>query len=304
MEKTKRTQIASVIIAGVFMIVAITGSVYVFNQKDAQIKSLISEKRNLSQMMQQKDSVLNDVESAFTEIEGKLTFIKKRSNQIQIARSEGGKNRKQALIDDVNLMNTMLEESDKKIADLEQKLKNSGLNLKSYEKRLQNLTATIESQNTEIAELKKEIESKNSNLTELGTKIQNLNADMQKLADTISYKEKQIGDRTDKLNTAHVILGTYKELKKENILDREGGILKIGGSKAIQNNFDPKYFTELDIRETKTIPLNARKAVVISNHPNDSYSLVEENGQIAYLQIKNPDEFWRISKYAVIQVKK
>jgi hypothetical protein len=42
---------------------------------------------------------------------------------------------------------------------------------------------------------------------------------------------------------------------------------------------------------------------VISEHPVSSYSLVEENGQIAYLQIDNPEEFWKISKYAVIEVK-
>jgi hypothetical protein len=130
-----------------------------------------------------------------------------------------------------------------------------------------------------------------------------MDLDMKKQADTISYKQNQIVEKTNKLNTAHVVLGTFKELKKEGILDREGGVLGLGASKAIQENFDSKYFTELDIRETKTIPVNAKKAVVLSEHPNSSYKLVEENGQIAYLQIENPEEFWRISKYAVIQVK-
>jgi hypothetical protein len=49
--------------------------------------------------------------------------------------------------------------------------------------------------------------------------------------------------------------------------------------------------------------LNTKKAVVISEHPNNSYTLVEENGLVAYLEIKDPQEFWRISKYAVIQTK-
>jgi hypothetical protein len=98
-------------------------------------------------------------------------------------------------------------------------------------------------------------------------------------------------------------MGTYKQLKEEGILDREGGLLGVGGSKAIQDNFDPKHFTDLDIRQTKTIAINAKKAVVVSEHPQSSYKMVEENGQIAYLEIENPEEFWRISKYAVIQVK-
>jgi len=93
------------------------------------------------------------------------------------------------------------------------------------------------------------------------------------------------------------------ELKEEGILNREGGVLGLGSNKAIQENFDPKHFTELDIRQTKTIAVNAKKAVVISEHPQSSYKMVEENGQIAYLQIENPEEFWRISKYAIIQVK-
>jgi hypothetical protein len=303
MENSKKTLVGTIIIAAVLVIVGIVGTTYVVKQKDAQIESLSMEKSDLYQQMQQRDSVMNDLENTFTEIENNLSFIKEKRSKVSLTEAEGGKNRKQALLEDVNLMNTMLEESEKKIADLEQKLKKSGLNMKAYEKRLQALNETIESQNTEIAELKKMIEDKNISLAELNTKVENMNFDMQKQADTISYKQNQIVKKTDQLNTAHVVTGTFKELKDEGIIDREGGLLGIGSSKAIQENFDPKHFTELDIRQTKTIPLNSKKARVISEHPLNSYSLVEENGQVAYLQIENPEEFWRISKYAVIQVK-
>ena len=293
----------TIIIAGFILIVGIVGGVYVYNQKQDEIKSLMVEKINTNQMIQQKDSIMFDMENTFTEIEDNLKTIKEKRNQISMVQSEGGKNRKQVIVEDIKLLDNLMEENNKKIADLEQKLKKSGLSLKSYEKRLQSLTATIESQNVEIAELKTMIENKNITLAELDTKIQTMDGDMKKQADTISYKQNQIVERTDKLNTAHVVLGTYKQLKEEGILDREGAILGLGGSKAIQENFDPKYFTELDIRQTKTIALNAKKVVVISEHPNNSYKLVEENGQVAYLQIENPQEFWRISKYAVIQLK-
>lgn len=303
MEMTKKTQLATIIITGCILVAGIIGGAYVFTQKDAKIKALMMEKNDLSQMIQQKDSITNDLENTFNEIESNLKFIKEKRSQISMVQAEGGKNRKQLMVEDIKLMDNMLEESEKKIADLETKLKKSGLNLKSYEKRLQALTETVESQNTEIAELKKMVEDKNISLAELNTRVQNMDQDLLRQADTINYKQNQIIDKTNKLNTAHVALGTYKELKEEGILDREGGILGIGTSKAIQENFDPKYFTELDIRTTKTIPLNAKKARVISEHPLNSYSLVEENGQVAYLQIENPEEFWRISKYAVIQVK-
>lgn len=303
MENSKKTLMATIVVAAVILIAGIVGTTYIVKQKDARIESLAAEKSDLYQQMQQRDSILNDLENTFTEIENNLSFIKEKRNKVSLDQNESGKNRKQALLEDVNLMNTMLEESEKKIAQLEEKLRKSGINMKAYEKRLQALNETIESQNTEIAELKKMIEDKNVSLAELNSKVENMNKEMQVQADTISHKQNQIIRKTDQLNTAHVVTGTFKELKEEGIIDREGGVLGIGSSKAIQENFDPSHFTELDIRKTKTIPLNAKKARVISEHPLNSYSLVEENGQVAYLQIENPEEFWRISKYAVIQVK-
>jgi chromosome segregation ATPase len=303
MEKTKKQQLAAIIFVGLILIVGIIGGVSVYNQKEAEIASLKGEIVNTNEMIQQKDSVVNDMENIFNEIEENLKFIKEKRNKIAMVQSEGGKNRKQLIVEDVKLMDTMLEESEKKIAELEGKLRKSGMNLKAFEKRIQGFNESIESQNTEIAALKKEIESKNFNIAELDTKVQNLNTNIQQQADTIVYKQKVIVDKTDKLNTAHFALGTFKELKEEGIVNREGAILGIGGGKEVIGDLDSKYFTDLDIRKTKTIPLNAKKAVVISEHPSNSYTLVEENGQIAYLQIENPDEFWRISKYAVIQIK-
>jgi len=303
METTKKTQLTTIIIAGILLIVGIVGGVYVYNQKQAEISSLMTERDNTNQMIQQKDSIVNDMETTFNEIEANLKFIKEKRNQISMIQSEGGKNRKQLLVEDVKLMDNMLEESEKKIAELQGKLKKSGLNLASYEKRLKVLTESIESQNIEIAELKKVVEDKNVSLAVLNTKVDSLGLDIKDKVDSITFKQQVIVERTNTLNTAHVVTGTFKELKAEGILDREGGILGMGSNKAIQENFDSKNFTELDIRDTKTIPVNAKKAVLISEHPNNSYKLVEENGQIAYLEINDPQEFWRISKYAVIQVK-
>jgi hypothetical protein len=303
MEISRKTLVVAIVLISIVLITGLIGGIYTLNQKKSEINSLLVEKANTEQMMKMKDSVMVDMDNSFFEIESNLKTIKEKRNQIALLPSEGGKSRKQAIVDDIKLLDNLLEENNKKIAELEQKLRKSGLNVKSYEKRLQSLTETIESQNLEIAELKKLVESKNMTLAELDSKIKNLNSSMAQQVDTINYKQKVITDKTDKLNTAHVKVGTFKELKAEGILDREGGILGIGSNKAIQENFDPTHFTTLDIRQTKTIPVNAKKATLISEHPNNSYSLVEENGQIAYLEIKDAQEFWRISKYAVIQVK-
>lgn len=301
--ESQKSQSTIIIIASIVLIAVIAGGAYMLSQKNNQIQALETEKTNLNGVIQMKDSLVNDMENTFGEIERNMTFIREKRTQIATLQTEGGKNKKQLIAEDVKLMNTMLEESSKKIAELEEKLRKSGMNLKSYEKRLQALTETVEKQNAEIAELRKTIDDKNASLAEFDTKVKKLNSDIQIQSDTINYKQKVIVDKTNKLNTAYYTIGNFKKLKEEGIVSREGALLGVGGSKAIQENFDAKYFTEVDIRQLKTIPLNVKKAVVISEHPTSSYKLVEENGQIAYLQIENPAEFWRISKYAVIQTK-
>lgn len=299
----KKQQLTTIIIASLILVVGVIGSVYIYNQKQNEISMLMTEKANLNQVINQKDSVLNDVEGTFTEIEANLKFIREKRHEISLEQKEGGKNRKQAVIEDIKLMNTMIEASNQKIEELQAKLRKSGINSKALEQRIAALTENIETQNVEIAELKKVIGDKDMHLAELNTKVENINKVVALKSDTINYKQKQIVDRVNELNTAHLAMGTYKELKEEGILAREGGVLGLGSSKSIQENFDNKKFTTLDIRTTKTIPLHTKKARVISEHPVSSYSLVEENGQIAYLQIDNPEEFWKISKYAVIEVK-
>lgn len=301
--ETKQTQLATIIVAALIFIGVVGGGLYVLNQKNDQIQALTTEKNNLNVAIQQKDSTVNDMENTFAEIESSMSFIKEKRAQIATLQTEGGKNKKQLIVENVKLMNTMLEESSKKIAELEAKLRASGMNVKAYEKRIQALNETIEAQNAEIAQLKKTIEDKNASLAEFDTQVKKLNSDIKEKVDTITYKQSVIVDKTNKLNTAYYTVGSFKKLKEEGIVSREGAFLGIGGGKAVQGNFDPKHFSEVDIRKVQKIDLKVKKATLISEHPSASYKLVEENGQIAYLQIENPAEFWRISKYAVIQVK-
>lgn len=303
MENSKKSLIGTIVAAVVVLLIVVVSAVYINTQKQNQINDLQSQKAAMIQTMQQKDSIMNDAENTFSQIEENLKFIKEKRQQIAIDQKEGGKNRKQSVVEDIKLMNSMLEASDKQIADLQAKLKKSGIHVHSLEQRIAALNESLTNQNNEIAQLKKVIEEKDNNLAQLNTKVNDMSSQMAQQADTITSKQQKIVNKTNELNTGHFALGTFKELKNEGILTREGGILGLGSSKTIQENFSNKYFKTVDIRDTKTIPLHAKKAKIISEHPDSSYQFVEKDGQIAYLEIKDPAEFWKISKYAVIEVK-
>lgn len=300
----KKSQIASLLLVAVMLVIAIYTGVSIYKQKNSEINSLQTEKLNMNSELQERDSMVNELMTAFNEIEDNLKFIKEKRQQLSLETDkEGGRDQKQAIVDDIKMMNDMLEKSSEHIAQLEKKLKKSGIELSSFKKKIVALNQNIEDQNNEIAMLQKQIEEKDIMLANLNEQMDVVEGELNKKADTLQLKQQVIDEKVSELNKAHIAYGTYKELKDKGVLTKDGGFLGIGKHTAIQENFDDDYFTELNIQDTKTIPLFSHKAKVISEHPDSSYSFVEEDGMIAYLQIDNPEEFWKISKYAVIEVK-
>ena len=101
------------------------------------------------------------------------------------------------------------------------------------------------------------------------------------------------------MNTAYYIIGTVKELKEKNIIKREGFL---GTAKDVNNNIDKSLMTKVDITTIKSIPINKKKATVISTHPVSSYK-IEGEKSADRLVILNQAEFWSLSKVLVISVK-
>jgi hypothetical protein len=130
-----------------------------------------------------------------------------------------------------------------------------------------------------------------------------LNEKMSELEVDVIQKEELIAQQIEDLNRAFYAYGTYKELKDKGLLTKEGGFLFLGQNKSIQENFNDEFFTEINMSEIKMIPVKSKKVELITEHPAGSYKLVEDNGEVAYLEIEDPEEFWKMSKYVVMELK-
>jgi peptidoglycan hydrolase CwlO-like protein len=304
MDKNKKSRIATIILASVIVIIVVFAGVSIYNNKTSEIDSLQTENVNISQELQERDSLVNEMVTAFNDIEDNLKFIKEKREMLSIEnQKEGGRDQKQAIIEDIKLMNEMLEKSSAHIDDLEKKLKRSGIEMSSFKKKIASLNQNIEDQNTQIASLQKQVEERDMMLATLNQKVDTMSFEIAKKVDTLQLRQQEIEEKTYQLNKGYVAYGTYKELADNGVLTKDGGFLGIGKHVALEENFDNQYFTELNIQDTKTIPLFTNKAKIISEHPDSSYTFVEEDGVIAYLEIEDPAEFWKISKYAVIEIK-
>ena len=207
--------------------------------------------------------------------------------------------RKEQIQSDISYIYNLLQKNRLLVADLSAKLKKSGKHVAELEKMIENLNKQIAEKDGQIASLKEELGKMNIKVQNLSTEVTNLNTNVSNLTNDNKDKQKVIEEKTAALNTAYYIIGTVKELKDKNIIKREGFL---GTAKDVNNNIDKSLMTKVDITTIQEIPINKKKATVISTHPASSYKI--EGAKTAdKLVILNQAEFWSLSKVLVISVK-
>lgn len=299
-EKNRKTNALIIIAAvlGLFLVGAVIFAV-VNNKKQTQAnQKLASENLNLTSSIATRDSLMNDMMGTFEQIENDLNMVKQKQNMVTVQTNdpEFRQDRKQAILKDIQMMNSLLEDSKNRIAALSRKLKESGIKMKEMEDKIASLNTLLEARDADINDLKRYLEEKDFKLAELNKNLDSVQVAHAKSQEIIRQQESE-------LNKAFFVYGTYKDLKAKGLLTKDGGFLKLGQKTELRDSMNEKLFTRIDINETKTFPIHAKKAHLVTDHPKNSYTYVQENGEIAYLEIRNPQEFWKISKYAVVEVK-
>lgn len=129
-----------------------------------------------------------------------------------------------------------------------------------------------------------------------------LNMQLGELKDNLSRKTDSLNLMEADLFTAFYITGQVSNLRDRGIVEREGGILGIASTTVVSQNVSKEYFETADIRHFNYLPLNARKAEVISVHPGGSWHISGDN-RADTLFIDDPNKFWSVSRFLVVAVK-
>lgn len=277
-------------------------------QLEEQNKILLSQS-------QQQDSVLNDFLTTFNAFGENLDQIKERENLVSVESDdpELRKTGKDKILEDIHMIDQLMEQNRNMIAELEEKIKNSDEKLSQFRNMIARLNRQLTERDGEIASLKEELVQKNFSIEELNVRVDNLNQVTEALTqqtqtqsaritqqdEKIKNQSDEIDAKTTALNTAYFVKGTAKVLKEKNILEKDGGFLGIGGTKKLGSDISESDFTRIDITEVFSIPLETKKAKLLTNHPTDSYVIASENNT-EVLEITNPDKFWKNSRYLVV----
>jgi hypothetical protein len=160
-----------------------------------------------------------------------------------------------------------------------------------------------------IVQLNEQLVAKNAELAELNVRLAGLDARVAQLeiiVDTLTAQNlaqaEVISNETAALHTAYFIVGKSGDLKDAMIIDRKGGLLGIGRTSTLKNDFDNSKFTKIDYTQTNSIAVNSDMKI-ITNHPTGSYQL--EMDEMNKKMVKNiviihPESFWSSSKYLVV----
>ena len=263
-----------------------------------QVNLMQNQKTNYTGQVAARDSVINEWISTFDDIENNIAMIKEKEKLITVNSKdvELSKTKKEQILDDITAINTLLEQNKKKIAALTAQLAKSGGTIKALETKIKALEFSMQKSENEIADLKNELVGKKFEITQL-------NQVVSEMQDTLVSKDSVITSQTTQLNKAFYVCGTFKELKAKGLLTKEGGFIGLGRTEKIVGNFSDTTFTRIDITNTMSIPVEGKTAKLISEHPSASYEFKKEGDKkVVSLEIKDAASFWKISKYAVVEV--
>ena len=274
------------------------------NQK--KLEELQRKNQELSAQNQLQDSLVNDFVATFNLFEKNLETIKEKENLVAMNSEdpELRKENKDKILEDMQMINDLLDQNRTLIDELTAKVEKAEGSNRQFRATIGRLKKQLAERDTEVGNLKEELATLNFTVEGLNTRLDTLRQVADNLSQTnemqtarIALQEEEINEhvekinnQTDALNTAYFVKGSTKELKAAQVLDR----------KSLNKDFDERVFTQIDITQVNSIPLNVKKAKLLTAHPSDSYVLNSEGNELASLEITNPEKFWKASKYLVV----
>lgn len=255
-----------------------------------EIERLKEENKSIQETSNSKDVAIDEFFRGYNEIEENLRQIKEKEkilSDYSKGNAEMGKINQEQIVADIQAIQELLQKNKNRLSSVSQKLKDANLKIFEMEKTIERLADQIQTKDAQIASLQEQLIK--------------LNGELEYLFNEYNERVAEVGAKDDELNTAWYAYGTAKELKENGVITKEGGVIGIGKTKKLKEDFNKSYFTKIDIREVTSIPLQAKSATVLTTHAPKSYK-IEGNGRADKFVITDAKEFWSSSKYLVIVV--
>ncbi len=299
------------ILLAVFGLGALSAGYLAFNQARENY-------RLQDQLDQQKLNVENN-EQAFSAIENNLAEASSRAGVIDNTSNESIKSTsEERIVKEIVFIDKIMNRNREIIKNLTATLGEKDRRLIKYRKSIDNLEKRMNEYKTKGNVMVAESEALKMDLLEAnkqGAELQKEVADLQKgvaerdaeidsKAQLIGTQSQELAEKEIKIHTAYYVVGTYKDLIANNVVEKKGGVIGIGSTKALKTDFDRNAFHQIDIYSNRSIPVFGGDISILTNHNTDSYELVKDDeANVQWIKVTDPDKFWESSKYLVVATK-
>lgn len=260
-----------------------------------KIDALTQQVDSLQQVNDMNEQKMNSYFALITEVQSNLRSIKQTELGIlDEAQSEGvNSDSKQKIQQDFESIHRAFQDSRSKLDSMENALKKAEGKLPYLRGLVAGLQKDLKASEQTIKDLKAQLDEKNIKIASLDSTVASIAAIRDSINEVNNANMAAIQQQDEELNTAWYFLANKKTLKEKGLKNLQGATI------------NESLCTKVDIREFKELPLGAKKAVILTNHPTNSYSLVKSPGddKNLILKITNYKTFWSVSKKLVIQVK-
>lgn len=269
-------------------------------EKSSLYKNLKAETDSLIVESQMRNADLVDICKTIDDVVAGLDNIREEERTLALQSAEVAVDEEAKVRATENLKTIVLsiERYKQQITKLEQKLK---LQPAQFRATINNLKKSLEEKDLAISALSTELGLKESILDSIRARVVSLELandsllqQIDEINGQIEAKQEIIDEQDVTINTGFYVLGTQSELKKMGVL------LK----KKVNPKVDSRKFTKIDIRKNKEINLSTTKQIkLVSLHPEGSYSIEINKFGSKTLKIKDPDAFWKQTRYLVVVFK-
>lgn len=243
-----------------------------------------------------KDERINSYLALISEVQANFRNIKQTELGIldEAQGAEGvSADSRQKIQQDFETIHHAFQDSRIKLDSMEQALKKAEGKLPYLRGLVAGLQKDLKASEQTIKDLKTQLDQKNVKIAALDSTVSSISAIRDSINEVSAARLMTMEAQDAELNTAYYFLANKKTLKEK-------------GLKALQGaTINESICTKVDIREFTELPLGCKKAVIMTSHPANSYSLVKtsDEDKNLILKITNYKAFWSNSRKLVIQAK-
>ncbi len=273
-------------------------------ERSEKYQVLLAERDSLYTEAVAAKGGFNQALNTINEIENALEAVRAQESIILMENQEGNTQR---AVSEINAIQQTLKENRQKIDRLEKQLAEQGASSQALSQTVSRLKKQLEEKDVYVAGLKDELQQSKQQIAMLNEQVSDLSDNIDELSSNLdvmtvqnAVQQATIENQDSMLNTVWICIAPQQTLIDKGILSK-GGLFS--SSAISKQGFDKGQFVKMDKREVESIPLNTKKPKFMTNHPENSYEVVENEDGNKILQVIDKEAFWSISNYLVVSIK-